>query len=479
MAIDDSVNNSMSTSHRPINPAVPDSIGALLAEEWTVNPRSTLPSFLERMMMEEARRSGLETLRSALGFLEERIERIEIGDERHITNESDRIGVTEQMRRIYMLLFKRWPVRVVKAFVRNVVKPFGPEIRFALVYALERGSLMRSSASVADTLYGGKRVKLGEASASNKNERALQPLRKQDRIRLAFFLAFGPYLEERSQFFFEQFVRLSRIDEVSTTSSIRKRLRSILNVVWPFLRMTTKGTFLWYRWRYLLGMSVFFDPYSSVLKLVVRRTTMEDQQQNENSTQHQKGDKLDEVNSSTSQIDTIRSNVSGVIRSSKIRWATGGLTSFFVALAWIARVRAIRQKLQQERELQNLRQIQHRQWRQPFQTENDTDVDVNEPSLKTGGANSLIPSPPHISLCSARNSKMSPDGVKRSVEGNFDVCPLCKEPRIHPTASTGGYVFCLKCILDFLRQNGEVCPVSRKPCPESSLVRLYEPVNRT
>ncbi len=476
MAIGDPMNGNIITPDRPVNPAIPDSLGALLAEEWTVNPRSTLPSFLERMMMEEARRSGWETLRSIIGVLEERIDRLGINDESQTTRETDNTGVVEEIRRIYLLLFQQWPVRIAKTFHRNVLKPFGPEIRFSLVYALERGSLLRSNASVADSLYGGKRVKLGEANPSNTNERSLQPLRKQDSLRLAFVLAFGPYLEERSKFFFQHFVRLSRAGEISPISSSRKRLQSILNIVWPLLRMTTKGTFLWYRWRYFLGMSVFFDPYSRLLNLVVRRTTMEDQQQTEISTQSQKGDGVNVVNSNTLRIARVRENILRVVKSSRIRWATGGLTSFCIALAWIARIRSIRQKLRQERELHDLRRIQQRQQRQPYQAENCIDNDVN---VNGDPINILIPSPPHPSLSSRGAKRISFEGVRSPIDGNFDVCPLCNQPRIHPTASTGGYVFCLKCILDFLRQNGEVCPVSRKSCPESSLVRLYEPVHRS
>ena len=240
--------------------------------------------------------------------------------------------------------------------------------------------------------------------------------------------------------------------------------------------MTTKGTFLWYRWRYFLGMSVFFDPYSTLLNLVVRRTTMEDQQQTESSTQSQRGDGVNVVNSNTLRIASIRENTLRVVKSTRIRWATGGLASFCIALAWIARIRSIRQKLRQERELHDLRRIQQRQQRQPYQAENGTDIDVN---VNGDPINIFIPSPPHPSLSSWGAKKISFDGVGSPIDGNFDVCPLCTQPRIHPTASTGGYVFCLKCILDFLRQNGEVCPVSRKSCPESSLVRLYEPVHRS
>jgi hypothetical protein len=45
------------------------------------------------------------------------------------------------------------------------------------------------------------------------------------------------------------------------------------------------------------------------------------------------------------------------------------------------------------------------------------------------------------------------------------VCPLCQEPRIHPTALTGGYVFGLRCLLTYIRCLAPICPVTGKACP--------------
>ena len=88
MVSDDPINSNAVSAGRPVSPAIPDSLGALLAEEWTVNARSMLPSFLERMMMEEARKSGWETLRSIFGVLKDRIDRMEINHERFVIDET-------------------------------------------------------------------------------------------------------------------------------------------------------------------------------------------------------------------------------------------------------------------------------------------------------------------------------------------------------------------------------------------------------
>jgi hypothetical protein len=484
MASDNPLGRNTIASDPRINPAIPDSVGGLLAEEWTINPRSTLPSFLERMMMEEARRSGWVTLRSIFAALEGRISRMVIDGERQVFNETNGAGgVEEIIKRLYFTLFRLWPIRVVKAFFRKVFQPFGPEIRLLLLYTLERGSLMHSDASISEALYGGKRSKLLEIERSNKHERSLRPLEKHDSVRLAFFLAFGPYLEERSRFFFQHFLELcssSSPGRPSTATDTKKQqLKKILHSVWPLFRMTTKGLFFWYRWRYLLGRSVFFDPYSSLLNVVVRRTTMGDRQRKEKKNK-EKGKTIDTVDPNTSRIATLRKNASEFFGSDRMRRATGGLASFLIAFAWVARIRSIRQELQQEQELRDLRQVQQREREREQQIithreENGINVIDDGLLFTSDPLNILIPSPPRPALSCQRNRER----IGTFAHDKFDVCPLCNEPRIHPTASVGGYVFCLKCILAFLRQNGAVCPLTRKHCPESSLVRLYEPNHST
>lgn len=482
MFSDDQIRENTISSDPRVNPSVPDSIGALLTEEWTVNLRSTLPSFLERMLMEEVRRSSWETLRSSFGILEERISGMVMNGESQEINQTDVDGGVREIRRMYGTLLRRWINGVAKAFHQKVLRPFDPEIRFLLMYAAERVSLMYSKSSISEAMYGGKRVKLGEINTSNQYARTLRPIEKQDTVRLSFCLALGPYFEERSQSFFQYFLKLcssSSDGRASTATSTRKRtLQSILNIFWPLLRMTTKGTFLWYRWQYLLGRSVFFDPYSSLLNLVVRRTTVEDQRESENKPKTTKGGSTDVVNPDNIQMANFRKNAYEFIKSGRIRWAAGGLASFFIAFAWVARIRSIRRELQQERELHELRQVQQQrqQRRQSAQEGNGADVDDTHLVFTKDTQNILIPSPP---LSCRKSKKASIKSSENSSDRNFAVCPLCDEPRINPTASTGGYVFCLKCILSCLRQNGEVCPVTRKPCPESSLVRLYEPTHRT
>mmetsp|Transcript_2182 Transcript_2182/g.4620 ORF Transcript_2182/g.4620 Transcript_2182/m.4620 type:complete len:195 (+) Transcript_2182:185-769(+) len=187
MMVDDgAIGTDAISSYPRVNPTIPESNGALLAEEWTINLTLTLPSFLERMMMEETRRSGWQTLQSLFRVLVERMYRMATEAEMQLVNEPI-VGVGE-MTRFRSSFFRRWPVLVLKAFLRKLLLPLGPEIRFLLYYIVERSSLIYSNASISEALYGGKRVKLGVTKLSNQNERRnLIPLEKQDSVRLAFF----------------------------------------------------------------------------------------------------------------------------------------------------------------------------------------------------------------------------------------------------------------------------------------------------
>eukprot|EP00536_Pseudo-nitzschia_multiseries_P001594 jgi/Psemu1/283137/fgenesh1_pg.20_\ len=470
-----------------VNPAIPESVGALLAEEWTINPTSTLPSFLERMMMEESRRCGWQALQSLLLVIEQRLSRAVEEDQGQDSRDHDSVGAvngTGRLSRLYHALLGRWPRRVAKVFLQKLVRPFGPEIRFLILCVLERFSLALSDATISESLYGGRRVKLCEPSSTEKSgKRNLRPIENRDRMLLAFFMAFGPYLEERSEYFFRCFFRLCSSSSINTTSTSftriarKNKLMIILNVLWPLLRSTTKATFLWYRWRYLLGKTIFFDPYSSRMDLVVRRVTMEDQQK---STQQMgNGGKKKAVDPSNTRIDHIQRNLSKLVSSGELRFITGAFVSGYAALAWFARIRLIRQELQREQELHGIRQRQLRgrgRGREQNQERNADDFDSNGFISASKANNKTIPSPPLPASSSDNSSRTtSANNTRNSANSKPGVCPLCNEPRIHPTASTGGYVFCLKCILSFVRQNGSSCPVTGKSCPESSLVRLYEP----
>ena len=55
------------------------------------------------------------------------------------------------------------------------------------------------------------------------------------------------------------------------------------------------------------------------------------------------------------------------------------------------------------------------------------------------------------------------------------LCPICGQKRVNACASTGGYVFCYLCLLEYIREHGNTCPVTALACAEKDIIRLYEP----
>ena len=89
---------------------------------------------------------------------------------------------------------------------------------------------------------------------------------------------------------------------------------------------------------------------------------MEDQssQQIENKPQMIDGTSKDAATTNNSQIPTIQKYTSELTTSKTVRWATGGLASCFVVMAYAARIRTIRQEIRQQQELDALRRVQQR-----------------------------------------------------------------------------------------------------------------------
>lgn len=433
------------TSGEIVNPMLPTSIGALLAEEWTIDPQSMLPSFLEMMMMEEARRSGHYALKSFFSHAEQRLSTVadETSSSEVIAAPTSENGeaaneATVAAPNSFSVLWSRIKKRISLVLVEKI-RLYGPEIRFFILYLIERGSLLsNASASVSESVYGGKRVKLGPPSKSGTkndnvpNQRKLIDLPKRDGIRLAFLIAFGPYLAERGDSFYRN---LSQLDG-SFAASLSLKVKKILKVIYPFLHMSIQGLHLLEQYRYLLGFSVYFDPYSRYLNLVVRRVTEQDQQSltSSNSQKSKNGSNILE-----STLDKSRS----LINSNLLKKASLGILSFALTIGWMARIQSARREFR--------RSSQGRQLGEEGQEE-QTDE------------RPLFPPPP----------KPMPAINSDLVNLPSTVCPLCRQPRVNPTASTGGYVFCLKCIKAHLKEK-KTCPITGRDCPDSSLVRLFEP----
>ena len=151
-----------------MNPTIPTSVGALLAEEVTMDPYSPLPSFLEMMMIEEATTSTEQSLSLALNALVEKAKRIREGGR-------------------FVLM-----ATIVETFGRA----YGVELRCIIKYIVQRRCLHRIHATVAEAFYGGRRVRIGK-------EGKLSDMNNRDQTRLALVLSISTYIKERLDLFFE------------------------------------------------------------------------------------------------------------------------------------------------------------------------------------------------------------------------------------------------------------------------------------
>jgi hypothetical protein len=89
--------------------------------------------------------------------------------------------------------------------------------------------------------------------------------------------------------------------------------------------------------------------------------------------------------------------------------------------------------------------------------------DTSTASGLHGDTSSTPPAPPSLPV--ARGSLIPPADPR--------LCPLCRQSRESPCASTGGYVFCFSCLSEALDRR-EVCPVTGVPCKPLDVIRIYE-----
>jgi hypothetical protein len=397
------------------NPVIPTSIGALMAEEWTIDPNSTLPSFLEMMMIEEAKISGWKSLGSGLKLAEQHLSRIA---------QVPRAGSW----------WDHFKARFARILALGILKHYSPELQLLIAYLLERSSLQsQASAAFWEALYGCRRIKLGkeeiidsENGASNKR-RQLAAISKQDAIRFAFLSVLHVYLIERLDGWYH------RLQEQPIVEG-QPKWKQLVQKAYPYLHMSVKGLHLIYHWRYLLRSSVFFDPYSHGLGLVVRRVTAQDQQ------------RTPAAGISTAAYAP-SSRISSWVKTKAMKRLAFWILSSSVAVGWLARLQSARQERR----------------RRIGETSHGDAINTSGTSTSS---TPLLPPPP-----------LPPSSTKKKTSMAActpTACPLCHRPRVNPTASTGGYVFCLKCLLAFVEERG-MCPITGKDCPPSRIVRLYEP----
>jgi hypothetical protein len=299
---------------------------------------------------------------------------------------------------------------------KSMMQRHGPELRCLAIYLLERQCLhSKACATLSESMYGVRRAKL---SGAGENQRKVDPLSQGDKTRLALLLALGPYLREKMHMLYQKWC-------LYPFMTLRNKWRRSFVAIYPFLRMSLDGVNVLCQWRFLLGRSVFYDPYSLFLRQVVRRVTQEDVNSRPSGSSNSDPDNAPPNSILPPAFDVAK------YKSEGQKVAVYLLATSF-AVSWITQIRSEWQRYTRQRQ--------------------------NSQESSSSAVGCVIPPPPQSS------------GVNVPKE----LCPLCQRPRIQPTASTSGHVFCLSCLLPFVKEHGQ-CPVTGVDCPESRIVRLYEP----
>lgn len=455
-----------------VNPAVPSTTGALLAEEWTINPLATLPSFLEMFMMDEASRSARKSLDAGMGILREKLQAqaVDASGRGATNNDAENDGNRSRRGSLAFLssLLRRSTTKMAAA-VAHLIQYYGPEISCLILYSLERHCLRSDScATISESLYGGRQAKLDRSPGkqdSHQKHRKLLPLTDRDKTRMALLVALGPYIRHRLLLVYQKLKQQSTTSQEQSNAarrlSLLQKLRNLFVWMYPMLHVSLSSMDMIYQWRYMLGHSVFFHPYAHMLGLVVRRVTQEDTLKSQGSSvaASVKSSMISSTASSTTVPQMSASHsVTSTSAPSSARNAAVWVLSSAVILSWASHFRSEYQRQRQELMLQQ--EQQHHQ--NDNQLENNGNNRNNNIHRNVQGNTNMRPmNPPPPS-----------SGMKNTLPAHL--CPICRQPRMHPTASSSGFVFCYKCLLQHVKDTGK-CPVTGRDCQEAQLLRLYEP----
>lgn len=492
------------------NATVPTTIGALLTEESTIDPLSHLPSFLELTFVDVARNSGRVALSAAwdvgvLYFkgLEERLGRLEqmmihrIADLRASRGAGASSTRLVAMRRIIYAVMARMRLcyytrlRQTCYAIARGLETLSPELQTLIMFAIDYHCIHYLAGSTGcEMVYGLKRSKIVNptprelkttlVTENSKNyQQKVVDLTSRDKTKSALLAALLPYWKERCDKLYSELENQPSNTQSHDSRNFNQRInpqkiRDAFVKFYPYFHLTHEGSIFLYQLAYLLEYTPYWSFSLHALGVILRRMTVADIQSTSSQKQQQpvtKNHEASEVPSSRRSrrrhgpfdVTNNKSVISKVTFPSLLRGALFFSVSYAILSGWY-------RYLQRELSLRRRRWIAGHDNVAPSQHEN------NQGQFSRNGGRNLQQRTPH---------PVPPPPMPPSKLTNFDnnhndgqwACPLCKEPRINPTASTSGFVFCYKCLIMHIRQNGESCPVTGTPCKESQVMRLYEPTS--
>lgn len=308
----------------------------------------------------------------------------------------------------------------------------------AVMMCLEYNNIVKSGASIVESLYGLQRVTVSTQSESIGNG-WVELSRKQRALSVMLSILLPRIMAVLRSRATEINQRRSRADEEATITSAGVRTDSTVpaQLTWrvslqemarwaewgfakafPYIELSYDLSIIAYQLMYMTGRSVHHHPVFALLdmSLVRRRHLLQDSQRN--------------------------GLAEGAQAASVVNSSSGAAASWPVALV-LALILAARTA-----------EYLHR---------NSGELAGEHLSGRLAGEAPLPPPP-------------APAGVGRGcVVPPLDasLCALCNRKRTNSCASTGGYVLCYLCLLPYVREHRR-CPVSGLPCGELDIIRLYE-----
>ena len=373
-------------------------------EENTIDPRSPLPSFIEIChYVHDSVISLQDTLLLCIDSCSSR--------QAHSRIDSDST--------YFEILVKS---------LSRLVNKYKLEFLALLVFKFELVSLQRCDATISESMFGLKRVRVTSGNQKN-NQIHLSQISEVERVKSASSIALLAYLRYKLPQLWNDWK--TNDEEYMTNSSFSRflRARKLFVTLFPFLHMTAEGTQLFYYFQYLFNQSIYATPLLHLLGTAVRRVALSD------------GPK-----------ETLQSNNTNTNSATSSRIKQNSI--FSIAASTVAIIYGYNWMLHFWRKQRlNRRQTLLSQ----EQRDNNISMNYNKQSIA-----SLIPPPKKVEPIEGHNTIMNPA-----------LCPICGEDRVHPTACSYGYVFCYRCITMHLRSHHK-CPVTGLKCLESHLVQLRD-----
>ena len=296
-----------------------------------------------------------------------------------------------------------------------------------IMFFIQRHFIRTHNASLAEYLYGVKRVDVKQLSsiASSPKRSVVSDIS----INVALFCLVGiPYIARKlDEYFAVEAIAVRTLDSSSSEpTSVERRRRVTVLKAYLALKSSVVSLRVLFKLLYSLGKTEYFTPRLAYARTTLRRITADDVRR------HRERVALS---------DAWEKNGDGsLLSSSRVSWVfqklVGALQTGFVFSAVLFKF--------------------VEWWHSP------ANAGARERAMRQMRTSASTPPPP----------PSCPSGVRPlQGRGQNGRCELCGRTRRNPAASSSGAVFCYACIFGYVREHG-TCPATGMPCKTNQIRRL-------